>query len=51
MEDTKLVAHIRDVFFALKDFSVGHGSSPMPCSIKSTSLLVNFCLSLCIYNW
>ncbi|TXG63797.1 hypothetical protein EZV62_010791 [Acer yangbiense] len=53
-EDVKLVTHIRDVFFALKDFSVGHSSSPMPCSIKSTlslpDLPTNTLASECIPN-
>ncbi|XP_044501867.1 transcription factor bHLH155-like isoform X2 [Mangifera indica] len=41
-EDVKLVTHIRDIFFALKDFSVGHVSSPIQCSMKSTLSLPDF---------
>ncbi|EOX94495.1 Basic helix-loop-helix DNA-binding superfamily protein isoform 3 [Theobroma cacao] len=35
-EDVKLVSHIRDVFFALQDSSVGHIASPIECSMKSS---------------
>ncbi|KAG4193278.1 hypothetical protein ERO13_A07G211500v2 [Gossypium hirsutum] len=35
-EDVKLVSHIRDVFFALQDSSVGHIAKPIECSMKSS---------------
>ena len=35
-EDVKLVNHIRDVFFAHQDSSVGHIASPIECSMKSS---------------
>ncbi|TYI68209.1 hypothetical protein E1A91_D08G073700v1 [Gossypium mustelinum] len=35
-EDVKLVSHIRNVFFALQDSSVGHISSSIECSMKNS---------------
>ncbi|KAE8685363.1 putative Desacetoxyvindoline 4-hydroxylase [Hibiscus syriacus] len=34
-EDVKLVSHIRDVFFSLQDFYLGHIANPIECSMKS----------------
>ncbi|PPR80630.1 hypothetical protein GOBAR_AA40081 [Gossypium barbadense] len=36
VEDVKLVSHIRDIFFALQDSSVGHIANPIECSMKSS---------------
>ncbi|XP_044492893.1 transcription factor bHLH155-like [Mangifera indica] len=41
-EDMKLVTHIRDIFFTLKDFSVEHVSSSMQCSMKNALSLPDF---------
>ncbi|XVF80937.1 hypothetical protein PTKIN_Ptkin15bG0115700 [Pterospermum kingtungense] len=35
-EDVKVVSHIRDVFFALQDSSVGLLASPIECGMKSS---------------
>ncbi|KAK8487860.1 hypothetical protein V6N13_045986 [Hibiscus sabdariffa] len=41
-EDVKLVSHIRNVFFALQESSVGHISSSMECSMKSSLFKQDF---------
>lgn len=56
-EDMKVVTHIRDVFAALNDISVGHVSSTIQSSVKNTLSLVYFfflvyacaCISSCVY--